>query len=100
MLSEREGSMDAHIHYVCVSLVQNAVYTCCAYVGKCEKGLCEVTGETDRRFQTRASPGIARVKFWSIVLIAYHYIVLRDEAKIAKGEGGRIYGTLPLRYNL
>ena len=92
--------MDAHIHYVCVSLVQNAVYTCCAYVGKCEKGLCEVTGETDRRFQTRASPGIARVKFWSIVLIAYHYIVLRDEAKIAKGEGGPIYGTLPLRYNL
>ena len=32
-----------------------------------------------RRFQTRASPGIARVKFWSIVLIAYHYIVLRDD---------------------
>ena len=28
---------------------------------------------------TRASPGIARVKFWSIVLIAYHYIVLRDD---------------------
>ena len=32
-----------------------------------------------RRFQTRASPGIARVKFWSIVHIAYHYIVLRDD---------------------
>ena len=28
--------------------------------------------------QIQASPGIARVKFWSIVLIAYHYIVLRD----------------------
>ena len=24
-----------------------------------------------------AKPGIAQVKFWSIVLIAYHYIVLR-----------------------
>ena len=23
-------------------------------------------------FQARASPGIAQVKFWSIVLIAYH----------------------------
>ena len=32
-----------------------------------------------RRFQTRASPGIAWVKFWSIVLIAYHYIVLWDD---------------------
>jgi len=32
-----------------------------------------------RRFQTQASPGIARVKFWLIVLIAYHYIVLRDD---------------------
>ena len=28
--------------------------------------------------QIRASPGIAQVKFGSIVLIAYHYIVLRD----------------------
>ena len=37
--------MDARMHYVCISLVQNAVYTCCAYVGKCEKGLCKVTGE-------------------------------------------------------
>ena len=45
MLSKREGSMHARMHYVCVSLVQNAVYTRCAYVGKCEKGLCEVTGE-------------------------------------------------------
>ena len=32
-----------------------------------------------RGFQTRASPGIARVKFWSIVLIAYQCIVLRDD---------------------
>jgi len=32
-----------------------------------------------RRFQTWASLGIARVKRWSIVLIAYHYIVLRDD---------------------
>ena len=32
-----------------------------------------------RRFQTGASPGIARVKFWSIVLIAYHYIVSWDD---------------------
>ena len=32
-----------------------------------------------RRFQTWASPGIARVKFWSVVLIAYHYIVLQDD---------------------
>ena len=40
-----------------------------------------------RRFQTRASPGIARVKFWSIVLIAYHYIVLRDDgAEFSDGK--------------
>ena len=32
-----------------------------------------------KRFQTRASLGIAPVKFWSIVLIAYHYIILRDD---------------------
>ena len=32
-----------------------------------------------RQFQTWASPGIAWVKFWSIVLIAYHYIVLRGD---------------------
>ena len=37
--------MDARMHYVCVSLVQNEVCTCCDYVGKCEKGLCEVTDE-------------------------------------------------------
>ena len=35
----------------------------------------------NRRVQTRASPGIAWVKFWSIVLIAYHYIVLRDNGE-------------------
>ena len=38
MLSERVGSMHPCMHYVSVSLVQNAVCTCCAYVGKCEKG--------------------------------------------------------------
>ena len=32
-----------------------------------------------RRFHTWANPGIARVKLRSIVLIAYHYIVLRDD---------------------
>ena len=32
----------ASMHYVYVSLVQNAVCTCCSYVEKCEKGLCEV----------------------------------------------------------
>ena len=38
MLSMRVGSMHPRMHYVSVSLVQNAVCTCCAYVGKCEKG--------------------------------------------------------------
>ena len=32
MLSERVGSMHARKHFVCTSLVQNAVCTCCAYV--------------------------------------------------------------------
>ena len=32
MLGERVGFMHAHVHYVCISLVQNAVYTRCAYV--------------------------------------------------------------------
>ena len=32
-----------------------------------------------RRFETRANPGIARVKFRSVVLIAYHYVVLWDD---------------------
>ena len=37
--AERKGgSMDARIHYVCISLVQNAVYTLCL-CRKCEKGL-------------------------------------------------------------
>ena len=41
MLSERVGSMHAHRHYVCASLVQNVVCMCSAYVEKCEKkGLC------------------------------------------------------------
>ena len=41
--AKQEGGVyGPHMHYMCVSLVQNAVCTCCAYVGK---GLCEVTGE-------------------------------------------------------
>ena len=36
--AKREGGVYAH--YVCASLVQNAVWTCCAYVQKCEKGVC------------------------------------------------------------
>ena len=38
MLSKRVGSVHTHMHYVCVSLVQNAVCMCNAYVEKCEKG--------------------------------------------------------------
>ena len=30
--------MHPSMHYVSISLVQNAVCTCCPYVGKCEKG--------------------------------------------------------------
>jgi len=45
------------------------------------------------RFQTRASPGIAWVKFWSIVLIAYHNIVLRDDgAEFSNGKTRRLGG--------
>ena len=51
----------------------------CAYLGTYLEVRGPVCPEPHRRFQTRASPGIARVKFWSIVLIAYHYIVLRDD---------------------
>ena len=37
--AKREGGVYApRMHYVSVSLVQNTVCTCCAYVGKCEKG--------------------------------------------------------------
>ena len=43
-----------------------------------------VCPETWQWFQTRASLGIARVKFWAIVLIAYHYIVLRDDDSAAR----------------
>ena len=32
MLSERVGFMHARKHYVCASLVQNSVCTCCSYV--------------------------------------------------------------------
>ena len=36
--AKQEGGVYArHVHYVCVS-VQNEVCTCCAYVGKREKG--------------------------------------------------------------
>ena len=37
--------MNACMHYVCISLAENAVCTCCAYVGSVRKGLYEVTGE-------------------------------------------------------
>ena len=39
-----------------------------------------------RRFQTRASPGIARVKFWSIMLIDHHYILRDDRAEFSDGK--------------
>ena len=39
-----------------------------------------------RRFQTRASPGIARVKFWSIMLIDYRYILRDDRAEFSNGK--------------
>ena len=45
-----------------------------------------------RRFQTRASPGIARVKLWSIVLIAYHYIVLQDVVQSPLTKARRLGG--------
>ena len=49
-LSERVGSMHAHKHYVCASLVQNAVCMWCALCRCVKKGFCEVTGEkTDVR---------------------------------------------------
>ena len=50
MLSERVGSMNTHKHYVCASLVQNAVCMCCALYRSVKKGLCKVTGKkTDVR---------------------------------------------------
>ena len=43
-----------------------------------------------RRFQTRASPGIAQVKIWSILAIAYHYIVLWDDgAELSDSKDNR-----------
>ena len=47
MLSERVGSMHAHarMSYVCASLVQNGVCTCCLYVESVKKALCKVTGQ-------------------------------------------------------
>ena len=36
---KREGGVYGHPYALRVSLVQNAVCTCSAYVGKCEKGL-------------------------------------------------------------
>ena len=41
-----------------------------------------------RRFQTWASPGIAQVEFWIIVLIAYHYIILRDDGAEPSDSNG------------
>ena len=50
MLSEKVGSMHTRKHYVCASLVQNAVYTYCALCRSVKKGLRKVTGEkTDVR---------------------------------------------------
>lgn len=34
----------------------------------------------------RQNLGIARVKFWSIVVIAYHYIVLWDNGALGQGR--------------
>ena len=45
MLSERVGSMHVRKHYVCASLVQNAVCRCCALCTSVKKGFCKVTGE-------------------------------------------------------
>ena len=45
MLSKRVGSMHACKHYMCASLVQNAVCTCCALCRSVKKGLCKVAGE-------------------------------------------------------
>ena len=49
-----------------------------------------ISGVPHRCLQTQASPGIARVKFWSIVLIAYHYIVLWDDgAELSDSKNNR-----------
>ena len=47
MLSEKVGSMHAHacMPYMCASLVQNGVCTCCLYVESVKKALCKVTDE-------------------------------------------------------
>ena len=50
MLSERVGSIHSRKHYVCASLVENAVCTCCALCRSMKKGLCKVTSKkTDVR---------------------------------------------------
>ena len=45
MLSERVGSMHASKHFVCASLVQNAVCVLCL-CSSVKKGLCKVTART------------------------------------------------------
>ena len=37
--------MHTRKHYVCASLVQNAVCKCCALCRSVKEGLCKVTGE-------------------------------------------------------
>ena len=56
MLSERVGSMHARKHYVCTSLVQNAVCRCCALCRSVKKGLCKVTGEKTDVHESQATP--------------------------------------------
>ena len=56
MLSERVGSMHAHKHYVCTSLVQNAVCRCCALCRSVKKGLCKVTGEKTDVHESQTTP--------------------------------------------
>ena len=71
--------------------------------------LLKHTSDIHRQFQTRESPGIARVKFWSTVLIAHHYIVCgtmgqssqtvrtTDQSKAWRSGGGtEFFSTLKL----
>ena len=45
VVNKRVGSIHARKHYVCASLIQNAVCRCCALCRSVIKGLCKVTGE-------------------------------------------------------
>ena len=59
---------------------------------KCMESAESADSAVHRRFQTRASPGIARVKLWSIVLIAYHYVVLQDVVQSPLTKARRLGG--------